>query len=127
MAKSSRQKQKLLQILRMLMEKTDENHGLTVAQIIEELEDMGIPAEHADAAYSVVETLLRELMALKGAADYTGEVNSILSLYEIATGTEEFTEDDIAELVSYGIESDAIFNTLVSISTCSAEELGLKQ
>lgn len=45
MAKSSRQKQKLLQILRMLMEKTDENHGLTVAQIIEELEAMGISAE----------------------------------------------------------------------------------
>lgn len=45
MAKSSRQKQKLLQILRMLMEQTDENHGLTVAQIIEQLEAMGIPAE----------------------------------------------------------------------------------
>jgi hypothetical protein len=79
--------------------------------------DMGIPAEHADAAYSVVETLLRELMNLKDAADYTGEVNSILSLYEIATGAEEFTEDDIGELVNYAIESDAIFNTLVSIST----------
>lgn len=45
MAKSSRQKQKLLQILKMLLEQTDENHGLTVVQIIEQLEGMGIPAE----------------------------------------------------------------------------------
>jgi len=45
MAKSSRQKQKILHIMRMLMEQTDENHGLTVAQIIEELESMGISAE----------------------------------------------------------------------------------
>ena len=79
--------------------------------------DMGVPAEHAEAAYSVVETLMRELMALKGAEDYTSEVNSILSLYEIATGGKEFAEEDISELVSYAIDSDAIFNTLVSIST----------
>ena len=56
MAKSSRQKQKLLQILRMLMERTDENHGLTVAQIIEELEDMGIPAERK-SVYDDLEVL----------------------------------------------------------------------
>ena len=79
--------------------------------------ELGVPAEYAEPAFGVVETLLKELMKLKDAADYTNEVNSILSLYEIATGTEEFTEDDIAELVSYGIDSDAIYNTLISIST----------
>ena len=83
----------------------------------ETITELGVPAEFAEPAFGVIETLLKELMKLKDAADYTNEVNSILSLYEIATGTEEFTEDDIAELVSYGIESDAIFNTLVSIST----------
>lgn len=56
MAKSSRQKQKLLQILRMLMEQTDENHGLTVAQIIEQLESMGIPAERK-SVYDDLEVL----------------------------------------------------------------------
>lgn len=56
MAKSSRQKQKLLQIMRMLMEQTDENHGLTVAQIIEELEAMGIPAERK-SVYDDLEVL----------------------------------------------------------------------
>ena len=56
MAKSSRQKQKILHILRMLMEKTDENHGLTVAQIIEELEGMGISAERK-SVYDDLEVL----------------------------------------------------------------------
>lgn len=79
---------------------------------------MGVPAEYAQAAFSVVETLLKELMKLKGAEDYTSEVNSILALYNLATsGVEEFTEDDIAGLVNYAIESDAVFNTLVSVST----------
>ncbi|MBR2724255.1 MAG: WYL domain-containing protein [Ruminococcus sp.] len=56
MAKSSRQKQKLLHIMQMLIERTDENHGLTVAQIIEELESMGIPAERK-SVYDDLEVL----------------------------------------------------------------------
>lgn len=56
MAKSSRQKQKLLYILKMLMEQTDENHGLTVAQIIEQLEAKGIPAERK-SVYDDLEVL----------------------------------------------------------------------
>lgn len=45
MPKSPRQKQKLLYIHKILMEQTDENHGLTVAQIIEQLQGAGISAE----------------------------------------------------------------------------------
>lgn len=56
MAKSSRQKQKLLYIFKMLMEQTDENHGLTVAQIIEQLEAKGIPAERK-SVYDDLEVL----------------------------------------------------------------------
>ncbi len=56
MAKSSRQKQKILHILKMLMEQTDENHGLTVAQIIEQLEAKGIPAERK-SVYDDLEVL----------------------------------------------------------------------
>lgn len=56
MAKSSRQKQKLLQIFKILMERTDENHGITVAQIIAELESMGIPAERK-SVYDDLEVL----------------------------------------------------------------------
>lgn len=78
---------------------------------------MGVPAEMAAPVYSVVETLLTELMQLQGAADYTTEVNAILHLYDLATtGIENFTEDDIPALVACAIESDAIYNTIVSIS-----------
>ena len=81
------------------------------------IESMGVPAEYAKATFGVIETLLKELMKLKGAEDYTNEVNSIVSLYNLATsGVEEFTEEDIAGLVNYAVESDAIFNTLVSVS-----------
>ena len=83
----------------------------------ETITELGVPAEFAEPAFGVIETLLKELMKLKDAADYTNEVNSILSLYQIATGAGEFTEEDIPRLVGYAIESDAIFNTLVSIST----------
>ena len=81
------------------------------------IESMGVPAEYAKATFGVIETLLKELMKLKGAEDYTNEVNSIVSLYNLATsGVEEFTQEDIAGLVNYAVESDAIFNTLVSVS-----------
>ena len=45
MAKNPRQKQKLLYIQKILLEKTDENHGLAVNEIISELEAYGITAE----------------------------------------------------------------------------------
>jgi predicted DNA-binding transcriptional regulator YafY len=45
MAKNPRQKQKLLYIQKILLEKTDENHGLSVNEIISELEAYGITAE----------------------------------------------------------------------------------
>lgn len=79
---------------------------------------MGVPAEYAQTTFGVIDTLLRELMKLQGADNYDNEVNSILSLYNLATsGVEKFTEEDVSKLVNYAIESDAIFNTLVSVST----------
>ncbi|MBR4971507.1 MAG: CvpA family protein [Oscillospiraceae bacterium] len=78
---------------------------------------MGIPAEYADAAFGVVETLLTELMNLKGAENYENEAGAILSIYNLATsGVENFTEADISKLVGYAKDSDAIFNTLMSVS-----------
>lgn len=79
---------------------------------------MGVPSQYARETYNVIETLLKELMALKGAQDYDNEVNAILSLYNLATsGMENFTTDDISELADYAVDSDAIFNTLKSVST----------
>ena len=88
MPKSSRQKQKLLHIMRMLMEQTDENHGLSVAQIIEQLESMGIPAERK-SVYDDLEVLEQFGELLYGGlplADGTSALEK--SLADIAAGAE---------------------------------------
>jgi hypothetical protein len=83
----------------------------------ETITSMGVSAEYAEATYGVVETLLTELMALQGAADYTTEVDAILQLHGLATcGVENFQEENIATLVDCALESDAIYNTIISIS-----------
>lgn len=57
MAKTYNQKMKLLHILRILNEKTDEKHYLTAAGLIEELEKEGIQAERK-SIYSDIEELI---------------------------------------------------------------------
>lgn len=57
MAKTYNQKLKLLHILRVLNEKTDENHYLTAAQLIEELDKEGIRAERK-SIYSDIQELV---------------------------------------------------------------------
>lgn len=56
MARASRQKEKLLFVAKILLEKTDENHKITVNEIIEELSRQGISAERK-SIYSDLETL----------------------------------------------------------------------
>lgn len=56
MAKSERQKLKMLYIMQYLMQNTDENHPVSVAQIIEELEKHEISAERK-SIYSDLEAL----------------------------------------------------------------------
>ncbi len=56
MAKSSNQKLKLLYLLRFLMEKSDEKHPLSTAQIIEELAQNNISAERK-SIYDDIESL----------------------------------------------------------------------
>lgn len=56
MAKNPRQKQKLLYLQKILLEKTDENNGLTVNEIISELAQYGITAERK-SIYDDLETL----------------------------------------------------------------------
>ena len=45
MARSSMQKQKLLYLQKIMLEKTDENHGLTINEIKDELDGYGIKAD----------------------------------------------------------------------------------
>ena len=56
MAKSERQKQKLLVLARLLEAETDEEHGLTVAELIAALAAQGIRAERK-RIYDDIETL----------------------------------------------------------------------
>lgn len=56
MSKNPRQKQKLLYIQKILLEQTDENHGITVAELISELEKYGITAERK-SIYDDIHTL----------------------------------------------------------------------
>ncbi len=56
MGKSSRQKLKILYIMRMLMENTDEEHAMPTAEIISELEKQGVSAERK-SVYDDIEML----------------------------------------------------------------------
>lgn len=56
MAKSSNQKLKLLYLMKIMLEKTDEEHGLTTQQIIESLAAYGINAERK-SVYDDIEAL----------------------------------------------------------------------
>ena len=80
------------------------------------LDDAGFPDVKICASGDLDENLIRDLK-LQGAADYTTEVNAILHLYDLATtGVENFTEEDIPELVRCAKNSDAIYNTIIGIS-----------
>lgn len=57
MPKNENQKLKLLYLHKILLEKTDSEHGLSVADIISELEDYGISAERK-SIYSDIEALI---------------------------------------------------------------------
>lgn len=48
MAKSPNQKLKLLYLVDILERKTDENHPMTAAALIEELDKVGVSAERRD-------------------------------------------------------------------------------
>ena len=56
MARSSMQKQKLLFLQKIMLEKTDENHGLTINEIKDALEGYGIKAERK-SLYDDIEIL----------------------------------------------------------------------
>lgn len=56
MASNGKTKAKILYLLRILQEETDSEHGLTMSQILEQLEKHGIPAERK-SIYNDIKTL----------------------------------------------------------------------
>lgn len=84
MPKSSNQKLKLLYLMRILLEKTDEKHKMSVAQMIQELADLGIAAER--------KTIYDDLDALKTYGLDIEQVKSIGTAYYVANRDFELPE-----------------------------------
>lgn len=56
MAKGNNQKLKIMYLMKILLEKTDETHSITMSEIIDSLETYGIRAERK-SIYSDIENL----------------------------------------------------------------------
>ena len=68
---------------------------------------IGVEAKYTETAYYVTETLLRELMALKGASDYDNEVDAVLEVYDLVMkGVNNFVEEDIQKFIDSAMKSD---------------------
>jgi len=65
MAKGSNQKLKIVYLMKILLEKTDEAHALSMAEIIAELEAYGVSAERK-SLYSDMESLRQYGMDIIG-------------------------------------------------------------
>lgn len=86
MAKGSNQKLKLLYLMKILMEKTDETHGITMPEIISSLDAYGVSAERK-SIYSDMESLRQYGL------DIIGE--QVDGLYSYFIGNRQF---ELAEL-----------------------------
>lgn len=82
----------------------------------ETLATMGVAEKHRDLAYNAVESLLRELMALKGSDRYENESDIILEVYDIFSEGKNNLKEQIPELVDKALQSDALLNTLNKIA-----------
>ena len=60
MPRGANQKIKILYLMRILLERTDENHGLTTEELIAALHELGVDAERK-ALYDDIETLRARL------------------------------------------------------------------
>ena len=85
MAKGTNQKLKILYLMRILLEKTDETHSMTMPEILEALESYGIHAERK-SIYSDIESL--RLFGL----DIIGEQNDRTYYYHVGSRRFELAE-----------------------------------
>ena len=77
---------------------------------------IGVAEKYREIAYNAVESLLRELMALKNSDRYEQETNTILAVYDIFTSGKENIKDQIPELINYALQSEVLVNTLHKVS-----------
>jgi len=77
---------------------------------------IGVAEKYREIAYNAVESLLRELMALKETENYDNEVNAILAVYEILTGGNMKDKEKLSELIGHALKSEVLLNTLNKLS-----------
>ena len=77
---------------------------------------LGVAEKYREIAYNAVESLLRELMALKETENYDNEVNAILAVYEILTGGNMKDKEKLSELIGHALKSEVLLNTLHKLS-----------
>ena len=77
---------------------------------------LGVAEKYRKIAYNSVESLLRELMALKETENYDNEVNAILAVYEILTGGNMKDKEKLSELIGHALKSEVLLNTLNKLS-----------
>lgn len=85
MAKGANQKLKILYLMKILMERTDENHSITMPEIISALEAYGISAERK-SIYSDIESLRTYGL------DIVGEAEGKTFYYRVVDRTFELAE-----------------------------------
>lgn len=78
MPKSENQKLKLLYIVKILEEKTDSEHGITLSQLLKELEAYGISAERK-SLYSDIESLRQFGYDIVGEKGYRNHYYKLVS------------------------------------------------
>lgn len=85
MARGTNQKLKLIYLMKILLEKTDDEHGLTLAEIMQELERYGVTAER--------KSLYADFEALKTyGIDIISEQKSRTVYYQVASRDFEIAE-----------------------------------
>ena len=138
MAKSENQKQKLFRILEILMRHTDEDHGLTINEIISRLEEYGISAERKSlySDFATLEELGFSVVRLYGNPPGYTLAERIFELPEYAfyrppVETEDYMTDmsgkfgGIGVMVEYNDQDETIMvNTVYPGSP--AEKAGIK-
>ena len=107
-----------LSVEKLIAHLTDDTVSLLITLLSDEvLTFMGIPAQYTNSSRNVIEKLLNELKGLDGTENYQNEVDSVLLFYKILTAdTQGLTKEEVYDLAKCAQTSDAIFNTLVSIS-----------
>ncbi|MFA7674063.1 MAG: WYL domain-containing protein, partial [Clostridia bacterium] len=126
MAKSAEQKAKMMLIYKMLYEKTDENHNMTVNDMIEELNAMGIKAERKsiyndlkvlkDMGYDIIGTKSRTYSYYMGSREFQMPelkliIDAVVSAKFLTAKKTKDLVEGLCKLTSRTMKKELVSNT----------------